>query len=192
MRLLASFLVIGFLTFPGCGGDTSVLMSVWNDSGVGGVMGHGGAGGSGGALPSGGGAGGTTIIGNGGSGGNIANTTVAVEGGARDLVTALCVRTICPDLPCLRENCSSSITECYYSDGISSAAGGKCQNYANCMLKCPCNTARKKCEDTCLQNHVAMDPDCSTCMWTLTVCTTQKGCMPPSTCTGTGGSSGGN
>jgi hypothetical protein len=67
MRLLALLFVTGSLAVVGCAGDSSSVMSVWNDDG--------GVGGAGGQPP---------VGGAGGAGGG---GTVLVPGGVRDLLT---------------------------------------------------------------------------------------------------------
>jgi hypothetical protein len=121
MRGLALVLAAGTIAYVGCSGDTSALMSVWNnDAGVvrtGGVVASGGAvggatgagyggqsfakGGSGGYGYGGqpfvmGGSGGAATGGNWGVGGAVgasggASGVVYVNGGVRDLATGLCI-----------------------------------------------------------------------------------------------------
>jgi hypothetical protein len=188
MRLLASFLAIALACVLGCGGDSSSVMSVWNDGGPGGA-----AGGSGGALvPTSGGVGG-------GMGGVVGTGTVAVKGGTRDVATAQCIATsggTCPwpseSVSCFKTRCASSLVKCYYSDGVA-ATGGECQAYANCMLQCSCDSGRSACEDTCMQSYWVTDPACSSCMLNLLTCASTNGCIPPGTCTpSSGGTSGAN
>jgi hypothetical protein len=182
MRLLASFLVITAAAWFGCAGDSSALMSTWNDGGPGGA-----AGGPGGSIgPAAGGAGGQA----GGSTGNVTSGGVTVQGGIRDLATTECTKTTgatCPwpavTLDCLKSNCAMPLTRCYYSDGVSAAAGGTCQAYANCMLKCPCTVARATCEDTCLNNYATTDTTCAMDLVSLWTCANTYGCTPPATCT---------
>jgi hypothetical protein len=161
-------------------------MSVWNDGGPGGAAGgHGGT-----STPSSGGAGGV---------GGVGADTIAVPGGTRDLATTQCTSTTgatCPVpgdyLACLEGYCSAKLTACYYSAGVSSAAGGMCRAYANCMRACPCNSGRSSCEDACMQNYASTDPNCSTCMLDLLVCSSTYGCTIPSTCaSSSGGAAGG-
>ncbi len=196
MRILASVFVTGTIAFVGCAGDSSALMSVWNDGGVvtssfvGGAPGTGGQGGQ--APYHTGGAGGGVTIPLGGSGGG----SIHVAGGARDLTTAQCTSTsdgTCPVstdyLACLEGNCGSNLTACYYSDGFSRAAGGVCVSYANCMLACPCDAGRTNCENKCLQSYVTVDPDCSTCLFNLLACTSKYNCPPTTTCASVSGGS---
>jgi hypothetical protein len=192
MRLLAWLSAPVVVSLLGCAGDSSALMSAWNDGGPGGVTGGstqpavGGAGGSGGQV-------------------TIPAGSISVPGGVRDLATAQCTSTsggTCPApadyLSCLTTKCSGKLTFCYYSDGVSVAAGGKCRAYANCMLACPCNSGRSSCEDSCLLNYGSSDASCSTCLVDLAVCASGAGCILPSTCSsanggvvgGTGGASG--
>jgi hypothetical protein len=120
MRGLALVLAAGTIVYVGCSGDTSALMSVWNDAGVGpagGAFASGGAvggvtgggyggqpfakGGSGGYGYGGqpfvmGGSGGAATGGIGGVGGAAgasggASGVVYVSGGVRDLATGLCI-----------------------------------------------------------------------------------------------------
>jgi hypothetical protein len=176
MRLLASCLALVLASVLGCAGDTSALMSVWNDGGPGGT-----------STPSSGGAGG-------GGGG-----TLAVPGGTRDLATTQCTVTAdgtcqvpSDSLTCLEGKCGSNLTDCYYSDGVSAAAGGRCQSYANCMLACPCDSGRSNCEATCLQKYAPTDSDCLACITSLLVCSSIYGCTPPTTCGSPSGGAGGS
>jgi hypothetical protein len=167
-------------------------MSVWPDGGVGGVGGttvaHGGSGGS----PAGGsgGSGGSPVGGAGGSPvGGSSGGSLAVPGGTRDLATAQCTKTTgntCPVpgdyIGCLQSKCGSTLTSCYYSDGVSTAAGGQCKDYANCMLACPCDSKRSACEDACRQNYAMANPSCSSCLVNLAICSSTNGCALPTTC----------
>jgi hypothetical protein len=201
MRFFAVAFVTGLLAVAGCAGDSSSIMSVWNDSGAGNAPGlggnlaqSGGAGGAGGQgfggqVVSAGGKGGGVTIPLGGSGGQPSNGTIPVAGGARDLTTAQCISATggtCPVsssyLTCLEGNCGTNLTTCYYSDGISRAAGGVCQSYANCMLGCSCDASRSKCEDACLQNHATANPDCSTCLFNLVSCASKYSCPTMTSC----------
>ena len=185
MRILAWLSAIALVSLHGCAGDSSSVMSVWNDGGPGGASG------------------GNTVVSSGGSGGSGGSITgsgsIAVPGGTRDLATAQCTSTsggTCPVpadyLTCLTSTCSTQLTSCYYSDGVSAAAGGACRAYANCMLACPCNAGRSNCEDGCMQNYYLTDTTCSTCMVNLLVCSSGHGCTIPSTCsTSSGGVVGG-
>jgi hypothetical protein len=166
MRILAFLSMMGSIAFVGCAGDTSVLMSVWNDSGVGGA--GGGAEGSGGQSGS----------------------SISVTGGTRDLTTTQCTATTggtCPVpdsyLSCIEANCGPDIAACYYSDGVSKAAGGLCMAFGNCMLNCPCDSGRSKCETTCTQNDGSGDPNCWPCLNKLLACSSKYNCTLPTTCT---------
>jgi hypothetical protein len=113
-----------------------------------------------------------------------------VKGGTRDLATTQCSTTsgnTCPwpsdSLTCLKTKCASQLAKCYYSDGVSAAAGGDCQAYANCMLKCSCDSGRSACEETCMQNYWVTDPTCSSCMYSMLTCSSSNSCLPPTTCT---------
>jgi len=182
MRLLASFLALALACVLGCAGDSSSVMSVWNDGGPGGsAAGQGGS-----------------IVGSGGTGGGVGSGTLAVEGGIRDLATTQCTVTsgaTCPwpaeTLTCIKSQCSAELTKCYYSDGVSAAAGGTCQDYANCMLKCPCTAARGTCEDSCRESVAAGEAGCNMCLFDLFNCATDHGCPPPTTCTVSSGGAGG-
>jgi hypothetical protein len=150
-------------------------MSVWNDGGPGGQGGT--------VVPSSGGVGGSV-------GGSVGTGTIAVKGGMRDLATTQCASTsgnTCPwpasSLDCLKTKCATQLVKCYYSDGVSAAAGGDCQAYANCMLKCSCDSGRSTCEETCMQNAWLTDPTCSSCMINMLTCSSTNGCLPPTTCT---------
>jgi hypothetical protein len=127
----------------------------------------------------------------GGQGGQNNNTgSISVLGGTRDLPTTHCTSTTgdgtCP-VPdgytsCIKGKCATSLTDCYYSDGISSAVGGICRSYANCMLACPCDTGQSKCEDDCLQNYAATDPNCWTCLINFRDCSSHVDCPPINDC----------
>ena len=198
MRFLASLILVSSLAFMGCAGDASSLMSVWNDGSVGGPAGSGGTGGSPGAggqviYPTGGTGGGITIP-EGGAGG-YSTGSIYVPGGIRDLATAQCVVTsggTCPVssdyLACIQGNCGMNLTACYYSDGISRAAGGACQSYANCLLSCSCDAGRSVCEGDCAQKFAYYDPECSTCYFNLVACTSKFNCQMTNLCVaGAGG-----
>jgi len=161
-------------------------MSVWNDAGLGGAAG---------------GSGGTVVTSSGGAagavGGNAGNGTIDVKGGTRDLATAQCISTTgnacawpATSITCLKTQCASPLVRCYYSDGVSAAAGGDCQAYANCMLKCSCDSGRSTCEESCLESYWVTDPTCSSCMANMLTCASTYGCLPPTTCTASGGTSG--
>ena len=208
MRLFVAILVTGTLVSVGCDGDSSAVMSVWNDSGAGNSLGSGGMPQKGGAIGAGGqggkggqitfttgGTGGSIITAQGGSGGQAGGGTVRVTGGSRDLATAQCVSTSggsCPVsstyLTCLESNCGTSLTTCYYSDGVSSAAGGVCRSYANCMLACSCDANRSTCESACLQNYA--NPDCSTCLYNLLACSSRYNCPTTTACMSASGDDG--
>jgi hypothetical protein len=185
MRLLAFLLVTGSLALVGCAGDTSSLMSVWNDGSVGGGQPPaGGAGGEGGA----GGAGGE-----GGGGG-----TVAVPGGVRDRATAQCISTsggacmFSSDyLACLKGNCASYLSTCYSQPGTFTTAGGSCLQFANCMLLCSCDGNKSTCEDGCMQKYASVN-NCWMCIANLNTCGNDHSCLQTSVCpASSGGSSNG-
>jgi len=129
--------------------------------------------------------------GQGGQGGQYNNTgPISVPGGTRDLPTTHCTSTTgdgtC-SIPsgyssCIEGKCATSLTNCYYSDGISSAVGGICRSYANCVLACPCDTGQSKCEDDCLQNYAATDPNCWTCLIGFRDCSKHVNCPPINDC----------
>ena len=196
MRLVGLLFVMGSFAFVGCAGDSSVLMSVWDDGGAGGMGDQSPTGG-------GGGAGGKSVSSQGGAAGASAGgaSSISVPGGTRDLSTTQCTTAssgTCPVpasyLSCIKTNCGASITECYASDGISRAVAGDCMSYANCMLACPCDAGRSKCESNCQQNYATYDPDCSSCLIRLLTCTSKFGCTFPTSCSarvsGSAGSSG--
>ena len=193
MRFLASLSMVLFLCVCSCSGDTSSLMSVWNDAGsaAGGQAGQGsgGQGGQGGQPPSGGAGGGM---------GGVSGGSLVVPGGVRDLATTQCIVASggsCPVpsdyLTCWEGNCWANLTACYYSDGFSMAAGGDCQNYANCMLACPCNGNRSTCEDGCYQNYASTNPMCSNCLFNLAGCASKYGCPMSGACVLPAGSAAG-
>jgi hypothetical protein len=116
--------------------------------------------------------------------------SISVPGGTRDLSTTHCTSTTgdatCP-VPdgytsCIKGKCATSLTDCYYSDGISSAVGGLCRSYANCMLACPCDTGQSKCEDDCLQKYAATNTNCWTCLINFRNCSSHVDCPPISDC----------
>jgi hypothetical protein len=193
MRLVGLIFVMGSFAFVGCAGDSSVVMSVWDDSGAGGDQPPvGGAGGDGGQ----------SVSHQGGSSGGSASS-ISVPGGTRDLATTQCTAAsggTCPVpgsyLTCIKTSCGASLAECYSSDGISRAVGGQCMSYANCMLACPCDAGRSKCEGNCQQNFATYDPDCSSCLIGLLTCSSKFGCTFPTSCSasvsGAAGSSGSN
>jgi hypothetical protein len=168
MRLLAFLLLTGSLVVVGCAGDSSSLMSVWNDSGVGGAPSPvGGAGGSGGA------------------GGAGAGGTVLVPGGVRDLSTAQCISTTgggclysSDNLACLKGNCAPYLSACYSQPGTSTSAGGVCLEYANCLLRCPCDGSQSTCESDCGQNYLSMN-NCWMCIVNLGTCASNHNCQMP-------------
>lgn len=184
MRLLASLTFVFCIWMAGCEGDSSAPMSVWPDGGpgLGGTPGPGGSGGS----PV-GGAGGSS--GSGGSPVGGSSGSLAVPGGTRDLATAQCIKTTggtCPVpasyIACLTSSCGTSLARCYYSDGVSTAAGGVCKDYANCMLACSCDGKRSSCENNCQQNYAVANPACSSCLVDLVLCSSSNGCTLPTTC----------
>jgi hypothetical protein len=204
MRFLTFLFVTGSFVVVGCSGDSSALMSVWNDGGVGGAGGKPMTGGVGGQIVANGGSGGGFTIPLGGSGGSIIGGTVRVTGGTRDLATTQCISTsggACPVsssyLTCLQDNCPTNLTACYYSDGISRAAGGICQAYANCMLACSCDANRSSCENVCWQNDAIAIPDCFSCLINLGTCMSKFNCPTMTACSsstgvaGSGGATGG-
>jgi hypothetical protein len=213
MRLIVAIFVTGSLANVSCNGDSSAIMSAWNDSGAGNSLGAGGMPQTGGAIGAGGqggkggqttfatgGTGGSIIPAQGGSGGPSGGGTIRVTGGIRDLATTQCISTSggsCPVsstyLTCLESNCGIMLNTCYYSDGVSSAAGGVCRSYANCMLACSCDASRSKCENACLENYATANPDCSTCLYNLVGCSSKYNCPTTTACMSASGddSSGG-
>jgi len=166
MRFFAIAFLTGLLAVVGCAGDSSSVMSVWNDSGAGGT-------------------GGSTA--EGGSGGQVSTETISVVGGIRDVATAQCISTsggACSlssaDLSCLKGNCGSSLAKCYSTNGT--AAGGQCLTYANCMLQCPCNAGKSNCENNCFSNDVTAIPDCYSCIIDLSTCASRYSCPMTSAC----------
>jgi hypothetical protein len=176
MRFLVSLLLTGWLVFAGCSGDSSSLMSVYNDSGAG-------------SSPGAGGTGGSSTNAQGGAGGQVSAGTIGVTGGIRDVATAQCISTsggACPlssaDLSCLKGNCGASLTDCYSASGTSGGAAGRCLKYANCMLGCPCDAGKSNCENTCALNDVTAIPDCFSCLMNLGSCASAFGCQMTSPC----------
>ena len=176
MRFLGSILLTGWMVFAGCSGDSSSLMSVYNDSGAGNAPGAGGVGGS-------------STNAQGGAGGQVGGGTIGVAGGVRDVATAQCISTsggACPlsstDLACLKGSCGGSLTDCYSASGTSGSAAGRCLKYANCMLACPCDAGKSNCEGNCFSNDVTAIPDCSSCLINLDVCASDFGCQMTTPC----------
>ena len=193
MRFLVFLWITVSLGFVACAGDTSALMSTWNDGSVGSTPLGGGGGGQGGQVsPSNGGTGPGTTVSQGGAIGQNSGS-INVPGGTRDLATAQCTSTTggtCPVsrdyIECITGKCATPVTTCYQSDGISSAIGGDCRSYANCMLGCPCNAGRGKCEDDCSQNYAASNPDCSNCLVSLYTCASRVNCPTMIACSQSG------
>jgi hypothetical protein len=206
MRTFVSVSLFAVLAVCGCAGDSSSLMSVWNDGGFvsaaggqgGAVGGQGGAvGGQGGAA---GGQAGQVVISLGGSvgggGGVPGRGSIVVAGGVRDLPTVQCTSASggsCPVpveiLNCIQANCGGELVSCYYSDGVSAAAGGLCKDYAACMLASPCDGTKQKREEYCMSNFATTNPDCSGCMFKLYTCSVKFGCPIPTTCAVSAGGS---
>jgi hypothetical protein len=218
MRPAISLFLVGSLAFAACAGETSSLMSVYNDSGVGGqgmasggAAGHptgGNGGGTWGTLFNTGGTAGTFYGGAGGAmggrGGAIGGQggsagPISVPGGARDPDTGRCIATTgsaCPTSPdsiaCAHGHCEGTLLECFTPTGAGSFVG-QCANYGNCMFACPCDSRKTACENACLQNYASADPDCSTCLLNLGFCMGLFGCSLTEDCTtGTSGGSAGS
>jgi len=171
MRCLAWISSFALFAVSGCGGDSSVVMSSWSD----------------GSIPSGAGGQGGTV---GGQGGSLGGGSVVVPGGTRDLATTQCTEatgTTCAvpveNLRCLDENCGASLAECYLSDGVSAAVGGRCQALADCVLRCPCDSDGKKCQDNCVGKHAPVNSDCGNCLYGLLSCLISSGCPSLWSCT---------
>ena len=149
-------------------------MSVWNDSGAGNSPGAGGTGGSS-----------TSAQGGAGGQGGVGAGTTSVTGGIRDVATAQCISGgSCPvsgaDLSCIKGNCGASLTTCYSASGT--AGGGACVNYAKCMLQCPCDAGKSKCEGDCVQNYISADRDCMYCIVELGSCASKFSCPMATSC----------
>jgi hypothetical protein len=189
MRLPTLLSLLGLLA--ACSGDSSTVMSIFDDASAGGGTGH-GSGGSGGAATSGqggSGGGGVTIpVGSGGSGGSVSGL-VSVRGGTRDVATAQCTTTSngggCPADPaflqCLKGPCGGKLADCYQS-----GSAGLCADYAACMLTCPCEKGRSTCESDCLQNKAATSETCGPCLVNFLACWSTNGCAPAA-CSSTSG-----
>ncbi len=181
MRLLAALSLAGLLA--GCSGDSSAVMSVWNDGGSAGAGGARGQGGQGPATTAGVGGAGGAVVPTGGIAGSAG--VVVVPGGSRDVVTTQCTTTSsgggCPAdlafLQCLTGPCGKSLAACYQGDSV--APTGLCGPFAACMLTCPCDGGRSTCEAACLQNKGFGDADCSPCLGDLYSCWSKNGCAPP-------------
>jgi len=215
MRGLALVLAAGPIVYGGCSGDSSALMSVWNDdAGVvrtGGAVASGGAAGGYGGQPfvmggSGGGYSGQAFVMGGsggaiGAGGSVSSVVVYVPGGTRDLATNLCTTTsggTCPVsgdyIACLKSDCATNLSQCYYLDGHAKAVGGDCLDYANCMLGCSCGAERSACEESCVQSFAYANSVCSDCFSNLWLCSISHYCpqktLCPTSVDGFGGSMG--
>jgi hypothetical protein len=167
MRVLAWIPSLVVLVMWSCGGDSSAILSTRSDGSI---------------APAAGGQGGA-VGGQGGQAGASSQGSVAVRGGARDLATTQCTEasgTACAvpaeNLRCLDENCAENLVDCYYSDGVSTAAGGRCQGLANCILACPCDSDAKKCQDGCVTKHAPLNSDCGNCLYGLAICVNSSGC----------------
>lgn len=179
MRLLAFLFVTGSLAVVGCAGDSSSVISVWNDDG--------GVGGKSGQPPAGGA---------GGAGGAGVGGTVLVPGGVRDLATTRCISTTgggclfsSDDLACIKGNCAPDLSTCYSQPEIStSAAGGPCLDYANCVLACPCDGNQTSCESRCDQNFFLKN-NCYVCIASLGTCMSDHHCSQMPTCSSSSGGS---
>lgn len=173
MRLLVAFSLFGLLA--ACSGDSSSVLSSWNDEtggvggglvGAGGSAGKGGSGGSGGVV--------TTTVSTGGTAGNI-----TVRGGARDATTAQCVSTSsgggCPIggslLRCLQGPCASALAGCFQG------TSGPCAGYATCMFNCPCDSGRSLCETNCLTDKGSGDDTCGPHLLDLSACLSVNDCL---------------
>ncbi len=201
MRGLALVLAAGPIVYGGCSGDSSALMSVWNDDA--GVVRTGGAVASGGAA---GGYGGQPFVMGGsggaiGAGGSVSSGVVDVPGGTRDLATNLCTITsggTCPVsgdyIACLKSDCATNLSQCYYLDGHAKVVGGDCRDYANCMLGCSCGDERSACEESCVQSFAYANSVCSNCFSNLWLCSISHDCpqrtLCPTSVDGFGGSMG--
>lgn len=207
MRLATSLFLVGSVAFAACAGETSSLMSVWNDSGVGGQAGAtptGGAAGHRTGGTTGGNVGGTAGFNtggasgmSGGAGGNLG--TIAVVGGVRDLATGQCTAvsggacmTAPSSITCAHDHCETTLRDCYYPTTTTGSFTGQCAAYGNCLLGCPCDGRKAACENGCLQNYASPNPDCSTCLLNLGVCMGLFGCSLTADCpvTSSGGVAG--
>jgi hypothetical protein len=183
MRLVLAFSLFGLLA--SCSGDSSSVMSSWDDEtggalggGAGGSMGGrgGSAAGGQGGLAGQGGSGGvaTTTIPTGGAAGNI-----TVPGGARDAVTAQCISTSsgggCPidstSLQCWKGPCGAAVSACF------KGTSGPCADYAACLFNCPCNAGRSNCEFACLSDKGTGDEKCTPFLNDLGVCLSANSCV---------------
>ena len=185
MRLLAIFSLLGLLA--ACSGDSSAVMSSWNDGAGGSSAGPTGAGGhaplatggTGGQLTATGGSGGGLTIATGGIAGG-AGGAVAVPGGTRDVQTAQCTTTSsgggCPSdsafLQCLKGPCGSALAAAYQGNT------GPCADFANCMFACSCGSGRSTCETDCLNKALASS-SCSPRIVDLLSCWSLNNCARP-------------
>jgi hypothetical protein len=175
MRLLVAFSLVGF--FAACSGDSSSVMSSWNDE-TGGQSGGatGGSSGAGGRAGAGGNGGAVTT-----STGGVSGDSIVVRGGTRDPITAQCTATSngggCPVdtslLSCMQGPCGSSFSDCFQG------TNGPCGDYAACMFNCPCDSGRSTCENACLSDKGWGSETCSPKMVDLLVCWSNNGCAVP-------------
>jgi hypothetical protein len=193
MRLATSLFFVGSVAFAACAGETSSLMSVWNDSGVGGQAGAMSSGGTAG-YPIGGNTGGTAGYSTGGASGMFGGDggslgTIAVVGGVRDLATGQCTTvsggacmTPSSSITCAHDHCEATLRDCYYPTTTTGSFTGQCAAYGNCLLGCPCDGRKATCENGCLQNYASPNADCSTCLLNLGVCMGLFGCSLTADC----------
>jgi hypothetical protein len=174
MRLLVALSLFGLLA--ACSGDSSSVMSAWNDGDGGSAAATGGSGGQ--SVAKGGSGGGVTTS-TGGSAGGIGGT-VTVPGGARDAQTAQCTVTSagggCPVdsafLQCLKGPCGSALSAAYQGNT------GPCADYASCMFNCSCGAGRSACENDCF-NKAYSSSSCSPRMIDLMACWSLNNCAWP-------------
>jgi len=220
MRGLALVLAAGTIVYGGCSGDSSALMSVWNnDAGVvrtGGAVGgassggYGGQpfakGGSGGYGYGGqpfvmGGSGGAATGGIGGVGGAVgasggASGVVYVNGGVRDLATGVCISASGGSCAVSKGYLTCLDTSCARERNqcYDIPTGGPCQDYVNCMLSSPCDAQKDAYESKCLQAYGAGELSCWNCLVSLSSCATSSNCPSmnecPSSVGGAAGSTG--
>jgi hypothetical protein len=181
MRLFLAFSLLGLMA--ACSGDSSSVMSSWNDEATGGAAGTGGiasAGGSGGHVQGGSG-GSVTVPSAGGAGGG---SSVVVRGGVRDSATAQCTVTSSGGgcavdaalLSCVKDKCGNYLAACFQG------TAGPCGEYAACMFACPCDSGRSACENLCLTDKGFGSDTCNPRMLDFLSCWSVNGCTLP-TCT---------
>jgi hypothetical protein len=168
----------------GAGGDTRVTAA---------AAGSGGAGGAGGAR----------TAGSGGAGGSASMAphcdlprSRRVQGGYRSFASTGCL-SAAPAANCAAEDeywtcmqseCGTRLSDCWAFWEDASLAGcrvgysGRCTSYAECIVDCPCDADRWRCEADCVRDQVLANPDCSACAAQVVGCVSARACAAPPSC----------